>query len=89
MLVYPEDFQGNVPTFTLEKNPASVYPDFLLPQGGRTILDVSSNVNEGSEEKLCITEAEARCAIWVFLPVPRVPGCPTTLSKPNNASMET
>nr|Q9R044.2 RecName: Full=Nephrin; AltName: Full=Renal glomerulus-specific cell adhesion receptor; Flags: Precursor [Rattus norvegicus]AAF91086.1 nephrin [Rattus norvegicus] len=35
-------------------------PDITFIQSGRTILDVSSNVNEGSEEKLCITEAEAR-----------------------------
>nr|XP_048294384.1 nephrin isoform X2 [Myodes glareolus] len=33
---------------------------FSLSQGGHTVLDVSYNVNDGSEEKLYITEAEAR-----------------------------
>lgn len=55
---------------TLEKSPASLYPAFLFSQGGDTILGVSYNVNDGSEEKLFIAEAEARCASWGFLPVP-------------------
>ncbi|GAB1291881.1 Nephrin [Apodemus speciosus] len=35
-------------------------PDIIFIQSGRTVLDVSSTVNEGSGEKLFITEAEAR-----------------------------
>ncbi|EDL24018.1 nephrosis 1 homolog, nephrin (human) [Mus musculus] len=35
-------------------------PDIIFIQGGRTVEDVSSSVNEGSEEKLFFTEAEAR-----------------------------
>lgn len=69
--VHPGHFQG------MEKTPASLYSAFSLFQGGHTVLDVSYNVNDGSEEKLYITEAEARCASWGFLPVPQSPGCPT------------
>ncbi|XP_076787840.1 nephrin isoform X1 [Arvicanthis niloticus] len=35
-------------------------PDITFIQSGQPVLDVSFNVNEGSEEKLLITEAEAR-----------------------------
>lgn len=45
-------------------------PAFLLPQGGRAVSDVSSTENEGSEEKLFITEAEARCVGWGLLSAP-------------------
>lgn len=88
--VYPEHFQGMFlhPPWKRTQSP-SIQLSCCLSQGGRTVEEVSSSVNEGSEEKLFITEAEARCASWGFLPVPCVPGCPTRLSEPNNASMET
>ncbi|XP_052617915.1 nephrin [Peromyscus californicus insignis] len=35
-------------------------PDITFIQSGQTVLDVSYNVNDGSEEKLFITEAEVR-----------------------------
>lgn len=60
-----------------------------LPQGGQIISDITTDVNEGSQEKLFITEATARYGSWDGLPLAWLPNFSMKIPCPRDSSMET